>query len=64
MPGGLGGNGDGTFAPAFFFGADVFPLAIASGTLTKRGQRGLMLVNNGFLAKPAVTYTVPRNTGE
>jgi len=55
-------NGDGTFAPAVFFGANVFPLQIAAGTLEQRGKPGLVLVNNGFLQQPSVAYTVLRNT--
>jgi hypothetical protein len=58
----LAGNGDGTFAPAVFFGANVFPIAIAGGTLDQGGKPGLVLVNNGFLQEPAVAYTVLRNT--
>lgn len=60
----LAGKGDGTFAPAAFFGANVFPLQIAAGTLAEGGKPGLVLVNNGFLQEPPVTYTVLRNTSK
>ena len=60
----MAGNGDGTFAPARFFGANVFPIAIAGGTLAQGGKPGLVLVNNGFLQEPAVAYTVLRNTSK
>jgi len=60
----LAGKGDGTFAPAEFFGANFFPVTIAAGTFAQGGKPGLILVNNGFLQQPAVTYTVLRNTSK
>jgi len=58
----LAGKGDGTFAPAVFFGANVFPLQIAAGTLQQGGKPGLVLINNE-VSFPAY-YTVLRNTSK
>ena len=60
----LVGKGDGTFETAVLFGANSFPLQIAAGTLAQGGKPGLVLVNNGFLQLPPVTYTVLRNTSK
>jgi len=57
----MAGKGDGTFGPPVFFGANVFPLQIAAGTLEQGGKPGLVLVNNGFEERPPVAYTVLRN---
>jgi len=60
----MAGKGDGTFAPPEFFGANVFPLSIAGGTLAQGAKPGLVLVNDGFLGTPAIAYTVLRNTSK
>jgi len=39
-------------------------VTIAAGTFAQGGKPGLILVNNGFLQQPAVTYTVLRNTSK
>jgi hypothetical protein len=58
----MAGKGDGTFAPAVFFGANIFPIAIAAGTLSQGGKPGLVLVNNE-VNQPAY-YTVLRNASK
>jgi hypothetical protein len=55
----LAGKGDGTFEPAVFFGANVFPIQIAAGTLQQGGQPGLVLVSEA-----PIFYTVLRNTSK
>ena len=55
------GKGDGTFAPAVFFGANVFPAQIVAGTLDQGGMPGLVLVNSD--GQPSAAY-VPRNTSK
>ena len=58
----LAGKGDGTLAPAVFFGANIFPLQIAAGTLEQGGKPGLVLVNSEF--SDPVYYTVLVNTSK
>jgi len=44
----LAGKGDGTFEPAVFFGANVFPIAIAAGTIEQGGETGAGAGEYGF----------------